>query len=34
VWAGVGELRASICPSTNEEATMEIKTDRIRELND
>jgi hypothetical protein len=34
VSAGIGELRPSICPSTNEEPTMEIKTDRIRELND
>jgi hypothetical protein len=34
VWAGVGELRPFICPSTNEDPTMEIKTDRIRELND
>jgi hypothetical protein len=34
VRAGDGELRPSICPSTNEEPTMEAKTARIRELND
>jgi hypothetical protein len=34
VCAGDGALRPSICPSTNEDPTMEIKTDRIRELND
>jgi hypothetical protein len=34
VSAGDGKLRPSICPSTNEEPTMEAKTDRIRELND
>jgi hypothetical protein len=34
VWAGDGELRPSICPSTNEDPTMDTKTERIRELND
>jgi hypothetical protein len=34
VSAGVSELRPPICPSTNEVPTMEIKTDKIRELND
>jgi len=34
LWAGDGELQPSSCPSTNEDFTMETKTDKIRELND